>query len=151
VSGVWYPQRIIALDPGEKHCGFAQFGYGTPNPSPQWHMNVTYELSPGEMFHLLETCKVPGTLVVFEEYRLYPWLLQEQGYSEVPTAERIGVIKYLCDKRRLAREQQSASIKKPTAGVMRVLGIEQTGPNQHCRDAEMHGWHFILNRLEWTP
>ncbi len=146
MSRRWVPQRIIALDPGEIHCGVAHFYHDVG-----WHLDTTMELSPGGMFHLLETTSVRGLQVVCEEYRLYPWLLQEQGFSEVPTAEHIGVVKYLAAKRNYDLFMQSASIKKPSAGIMSAFGIEQTGKNQHCRDAEMHGWYYAFRELEWTP
>lgn len=44
---------------------------------------------------------------------------------------------------------QMADIKKPTTGVLRSRKIKSTAKRQktggHCVDAELHGWHFILN------
>lgn len=52
---------------------------------------------------------------------------------------------------------QVADIKKPAAGILRSKGIksvgkqakrENTGWGDHCVDAELHGWYYILHDLK---
>lgn len=44
---------------------------------------------------------------------------------------------------------QGADIKKPTAGVLKSKKMKSTAKRLkaggHCFDAELHGWHYILN------
>lgn len=52
---------------------------------------------------------------------------------------------------------QMADIKKPTRGILnhrgiksvaRPIAVKQYEGRDHIMDAELHGWHYILNRLE---
>lgn len=82
--------------------------------------------------------------VIIEEYRLYPDLLQQQGYSKVQTVEVIGVIRYLCGLAGVEMIEQGASIKKPAFAVMKARGFEwPKGLDQHAKDAVAHGYYRI--------
>lgn len=134
----------VAIDPGELHCGVAIFQGAT--------LKVTHTWSPPRLFDWLESAKVDR--VVCEGYWLYPWLLQEQGFSEVLTAQTIGVIKYICGKRRIRYHQQKATIKKPTAAIMKRSGVKLPGRTKggiHENDAVLHGYRYLLDEEGWTP
>lgn len=56
--------------------------------------------------------------------------------------------------------KQAADIKKPTRGILRHKGLksvagpiakEQYDNRDHVKDAELHGWHYILRTLEEDP
>lgn len=55
---------------------------------------------------------------------------------------------------------QVADIKKPTRGILnkkRIRSVagpiakEEYGNRDHVKDAELHGWHYILNNIEAKP
>ncbi len=127
---------LFAIDPGEKHCGWAEF-----RDNKLWSSG---ECTPDEMYAWLEE-STRFDQVVMEEYRVYPWLLQQHGYSTVPTIEVIGVIKYICRCRGLSLETQPATIKKVVAAR---FGKRLSSRNRHARDAEMHGLYYLGTRGE---
>jgi hypothetical protein len=142
------PQRVLGIDPGDLHCGIAYLS----GPDTQW----VKEVDQGGLFRLLErsgrSLKDRDVTVVCESFMLYPWMLQQQGFSEMLTAQAIGVIKYLCARMAIPLVFQPASIQKPTEGQARARGIElqsvkqRTGP--HCKSAELHALYRILKEGE---
>lgn len=129
---------ITAIDPGDKHCGVAWF-------SNKGTLVQTLTWTPDQVICDIETMVSRAHAVVCEEYRLYPWLAAEQGFSEFLTCELIGVIKYLTHQRKIDLYMQPASIKKPTEGHLRSRGIVLQGHSRHEKDAELHGYHWQLN------
>lgn len=56
--------------------------------------------------------------------------------------------------------KQPADIKKPTAGILRTKKIKSVGKaakkenpgwGDHCVDAELHGWFYVLKTLDGKP
>lgn len=160
------PTRILAIDPGTRHCGMAWLernGHG-------WHVNALGDQLP--MDCLLTTRswlegvfsdpqEATGVLVV-EGFQLYPDKLQQQGLSRMGTPEVIGALKWLyldeCwlgwrsgrrPRARVAFVEQGASIKQHGRKYMESRGIEVQGSNPHKRDAEAHGWYRV-RKLEET-
>lgn len=132
--------NLLAIDPGEKHNGFAMWNSGD--------LTDTDTLGPDDFVDFLWHYPNRWDQIVMEEYRLYPWLLQQQGFSAVETVEIIGVVKHLARQRGWPVEMQPASIKKPAEGITRTRGIRLVGRTRHARDAELHGWYWILKKRE---
>lgn len=126
--------KVLAIDPGAKHCGLAWFDGNKCVRSAT--------RSPAELYTLLE--RTNHTLWVCEEYRIYKW--QVQAFDPVLTVERIGVIKYLAKKRGRQLFMQPAMIKKVTRGHLNALGIKHLPGTIHAHDAELHGYHFLMKR-----
>lgn len=127
---------ILGIDPGENHNGLAWFDDGVVVRVEEWTPEVVYDY--------LE--KATGVeKVALESYHLFPWLLQQQGFSEVKTAQTIGVIRYICSRKRIMVIMQPASIKKPTFARMRARGVKLVGTGQHIKDAQAHAYHLINN------
>jgi len=99
--------------------------------------------------------------VVLEEFRLFPWMATYQSFSELPTVEVIGVVKYLCAKNDTPLYVQRADIKKEARSIAEATGwkmkdrslgsgkgkyrgpdFDYPGP-QHPRDALAHGIYWI--------
>lgn len=119
--------KILGIDPGARHNGVVLFDDEV--------MRWSEELKPYELYvrvsgiaNSLDTC-------VMEEFRLYPWLMGEQGFSALETVEVIGVVKYICNMKGVSVVMQPASIKKPTQARMRG---RLASKNPHARDAELH-------------
>lgn len=149
--------RFLALDPGEKHTGWALF----EDDADDWNLVASGEWGPNEAIREIEEWVFPrdrttGEItkpdldyVVIEEFRLYPWKSQEQGFSEMLTCQMIGVIKYICNKAKMPFKEQGASIKKPTRAICKAKGVRRlTGTGNHAADAQLHGWYHILKDLE---
>lgn len=152
--------HYLAMDPGDVHCGTA---YLTARrlPAPILFVHWTRDLKPEAADDLLEAASVDGWAV--EAFRLYPELAREQGYSDFPTVQRIGVAKHIARKRGVWCVIQGADIKKkarrigericPSQGSIRMIGTgrgryrgwDWNAPTQHERDAISHGVWWALN------
>lgn len=158
--------NFLAIDPGDVHQGTGYFEIdisydveeqkGKPTLVRHW----TRDLNSVKLFKLVEEASVDA--LVIEEYRLYPELAREQGYSDFQTSQNIGVLKYICDQRGIPYFMQGASIKKKARrigerlefpGSIRMIGTGRGryrgwdfgGPSQHERDATAHGVWWAFN------
>lgn len=150
--------RVWAVDPGDKHVGVSaglvdrdevrvlQTWTHTPD---SWIETFTGVLNQKQ-----------ADLVVCEEFRLYAWKAREQGFSNFPTVELIGVIKYLCRLHGVPLVLQGASTKDMSIKVARAYGVPLTklrsgredfpGRNQHERDSSAHLYWWAF-RNESSP
>lgn len=130
---------VISIDPGDSHVGYAEWEQKTLT---RW-----CKITPPQAVIEIENRIGTGTLatLVIESYRLYPWLAQQQGYSELKTPQLIGVLKYLAWKAGANVIEQNATIKKRAFDKMTQDGYEMPKTNQHVRDAIAHGYWY-LNR-----
>lgn len=162
--------RIAAIDPGESWCGLALFElvpHSTSRPmsgcidsSARGRIRLVeaVTLPPPEAYRWLER-EVPYLHhVVLENYRLYPWLAREQGYSELLTAQCVGVVRYIASKadmpvtlqdakghlkdgRALARRYGfTMTVRTLGSGRFKYRGPDFALPGRpHRRDACAHG------------
>lgn len=128
---------MIAIDPGDKHCGVAVFDEATGD------CVKAGTFSPPALIERLERTK-HGVWVV-EEFKLYPWKARQQAYSQMLTAQLIGVITYLAEKGDHDLYMQSASVKKIAMGHLRATraGVLLPG-DTHSHDAQLHGWYYLM-------
>lgn len=139
---------ILAIDPGAIHVGVAEFiDHGNYAEEVK-----AYETTPDGLYRILADDDIAIETVVCEEFRLYPWAMKEQGFSPIQTVEVIGVIKHLCLDRKIKLVMQSATIKRPTEGILRSLmkgtRLLSHGQGPHARDAEVHGWYYFRHYLK---
>lgn len=129
--------KLIAVDPGEKHCGVAVWGVSDQR---------TVTLNPEELFVFIRDRLPKIDVLVVEAYRVYPWV--DHAFAAVATVEVIGVLRYLWKdyEGEVVWAEQDATIKKPTEKILRAKGIKLVGRNRHERDAELHGHHYLQRR-----
>lgn len=137
---------VLAIDPGEVHVGIALFKRGSGGRGA--YCDYAIEVTPAEMILRLEND--PYEKLIVEEFRLYPWKMAEQGFSQIKTAELIGVIRYIARKRHIEVVQQPASIKQACEGILRAKGVvlQSRGHGPHAKDAELHGFFFFRDNLK---
>lgn len=168
---------VIAIDPGEVHCGVALFEDGL--------CADTWEMGPAALLKWLKRmlrAQCVDVLVV-EQFRLYPWMAEQQSFSSLPTVEVIGVLRYLwategCKSAdsvvvRQARDsggktvrgatalewvtwvENPATIKEPCDGICKAKGITLVSDtlkrSGHARDAELHGHYYLLHQEGQVP
>jgi hypothetical protein len=117
-----------------------------------WAWSSAEVWEPDQMLDYLEEVGEMYLRVVVEEFRLYPWMAQEQSFSAMETPEVIGCIKRIFRKAGWLERLvfQPASIKKPTAARCRAAGKmlpSNTGKRIHAWDASLHGWHYIMRNI----
>lgn len=152
--------RLVAIDPGEVHVGWAEFceeNDGTP---------VCFnseEITPDECADRVAAMLFQGDVahLVVERFTLYADKALAQSGSEMLTSELIGVLRYLVRVHNVGAASalpgspwtaqecrlyiQGADIKKGIRAQMKARGIERIGPvGSHHGDAEEHGWYRIL-------
>ena len=129
--------RMLAIDPGEVHCGYALFNGGDCYEAGEWR--------PHELMTRLEGWMRQGALdeVVIEDYRLYPDKSKQQAHSQMFTVRVIGALEFI-----VARFGggvpvifQRADIKKATVAQNEKRGYQwkSRGHGGHAKDAETHG------------
>lgn len=147
--------RIMSVDPGEKHNGVA-FATLDPNVEPGRQLVLRWQgdWDRNKIYDELEEYKSSQVkrldLIIIEEFRLYPWMAREQGFSSFETVEVIGALKYLADRvldipyvmSKTSNKAPAVSVAKsnqPTL-VRRGSGgkTDFVGSNQHERDALSH-------------
>lgn len=67
--------------------------------------------------------------VLYESFKVFPWV--KQGGSEVPAAQVIGIIKYLCHKRGIPTEEIDPKYKR--------IGYAWSGKKPPSNHAISHG------------
>lgn len=135
---------ILAVDPGEEHCGLAVFQGGecvwTGEKEP---VGLFDWLALGAALWSRDTLQ--WDTVVVEEFRLFPKRAAAQAWSRFGTVEVIGALKEWCRRERVELVMQPASVLKPTASILRARGIELRSKGApHARSAEQHGWHYLM-------
>ena len=132
------PERLLVFDPGET-IGWSFFQDGYPKLAGQisWKDNG---LAVEKLFDRFDP-----TEVLHEEFKLYPWARKEQTWSEFPTVQIIGVIRFLCRKREILCHSQGANDGKAfvTDAKLRQWQFYQSD-KKHANDALRHGCHFLL-------
>lgn len=155
---------VVAIDPGDRHVGVALFC----KVDDVWCCEDAYQTEPAVFLRwlssVLSSDSTRSLAVVYEQFRLYADAALSLTGSTFETAQMIGVIRFLVETHNEGRGfgasvllvEQRADVKKPTAGVLRALGLslraraakrKHPGWGDHAVDAELHGAFFILRTL----
>lgn len=135
---------IASFDPGET-TGFAVFERG-PGHTSLIHCEqlTTWPLERG-VDELRRAFSFLPTYLVYETYHVYKWRLAEHTWSEVPTIQVIGAIKYCAIRRGITYYRQTAQIGKGFCSddKLRYWNLYLEG-QPHARDAIRHACQFLL-------
>lgn len=141
-------QGVVAIDPGDVHCGMA---LGVVSTSGQFIVTRAWEATPEECADEVAGWLLAGELatVVVERFNLYADQAQTQIGSSFPTAELIGVLRFLVRTAGSAElVLQGADIKKSMRAQLAARGIKLLpAAADHARDAQLHLWHHAGRRL----
>lgn len=154
-------RNFLPIDPGDVHQGVSYFEIECELPG-NWTLwrHWTRDLNRKGLFELLETAALDA--VMLEEFRLYPEMARNQGYSDFKTSQIIGAVVYICESRGIPVYLQGASLKKKArrigedlgfpgkerwigTGRGRYWGWDFEAPSQHERDATAHGVYWAFN------
>jgi hypothetical protein len=147
-------KTILAIDPGEEHCGIAVFRAGE-KVECVW----AGEKKPTDLYDWLDVGvalwardDLRWDVLVVEEFRLYPAHAKAQAWSRFGTVEVIGVLREWARREGVEVVLQPASAKKVTNAILRKhkVVLKSRGHGSHARDAEVHGWHYLI-RQGWAP
>jgi hypothetical protein len=133
------PHEWVTVDPGET-TGFA-YWRGTDlvraDQLPAWEF----------IDKLWLDCHDKVKLVVIEDWKLYPWVLDEMGWDPCRTPRFIGAITFIARIKGVEIKYQGANIKKNAkAAGAENLFVEPLYPNRHANDAVMHGVYYLATQ-----
>ena len=135
--------NILAIDPGET-SGFCIINSGELNYSDEDKNLVVYigEKKLHKGFNkILEKYNID--LIIYEEFKLYPWKAKQKSWSTFPTVEVIGVLKYIADKNNVDIIGQGADAKEFFDDKkLKWCGMYK-GYSPHERDAIRHAFYYL--------
>jgi len=133
---------VLAFDPGET-VGWAFFRKGVLHSSGQIR---TTEYTWEQLVELRDLIYRKGPdKIVYEVYRIYQWKTDTHAWSEVHTAQIIGIIRFLSLQANIIPKGQTAQEAKQfcTDEKLEAWGMEAVG-ERHARDAIRHGAYFYI-------
>lgn len=84
-------------------------------------------------------------LLVYEDWALYPWKLQELAWDKCRTARGIGALEFVCQAAGIPYESQPASTKDAAeSGGAADLFLRPLDENRHANDAIRHAVYKAL-------
>lgn len=125
-------KTILAFDPGET-VGWAVYTNNDFTRNQIQTKNKTTKTFEPKAIQFLESLftHYKPDHIVFETYQIYDWKTKDHSFSEVYTAQIIGVIKYLALKHELPIFGQTAQIAK-----------------QFCTDEKLKAWRLYSTKLK---
>ena len=127
--------RWIAIDPGETVGWSVWEGdqFVSAGQTPMW-----------EFLDRLKDDIEELTLVVCEDWRLYPWEVENLAWDECRTARAIGAIEFMCRHSGTKLVFQAAKIKEGArqAGAENFF-LAPLHPNRHANDSIMHAVYYL--------
>ena len=152
------PQSVIAIDPGMTtgYCVFKYVGDSYDSmvyllrSSGVIHVNKQTGWDP--IIDLIQSYyrNEPNSVVVCEDYKIYPNKQLEHVLSSVDTVRIIGAIEFMCHHDNVPLVKQMASVHKGfvTDTKLKEWGLYK-GINRHSRDAVKAAIYFILFNKEY--
>jgi hypothetical protein len=129
--------KVIAIDPGETN-GVCM---ATKRSDGKWTLSLVEAYLPEQLFQLLEN-EIDVSLVIYETYRLYGSKAKTMIGNEFLTSQTIGVIRYICDKRKIICTDSPATNKSFWTDE-KLRKLELYVPIIHKRDAIRHFLHWL--------
>lgn len=131
--------KRLAIDPGDKHVGYAHDFNGEVE-SGEW----TPAECTNAVVHFM-TQELVDELII-EEWVLYEWEKDKQVWSDFKSVQLIGALKLIAHWFQVPVFMQEATIKKPTRRQLQARGIKHVGKVIHARDAELHLYYRRIRR-----
>lgn len=137
---------ILSIDPGET-TGYAILKAGESQTIKYDKETTDMLIKTGELnlWYDLENLIEESLcdIIVYEEFKLYPWRAKQKHWSTFPTAQVVGVIKYLANKFDLPVLGQGADAKDHYDDKKLKWCNLYKGRSPHERDAIRHGLYAI--------
>lgn len=136
--------NILSIDPGET-SGFCIAKKVNELEYNKKDREIFERIGEKERYYGFETIfyKFNIDILVYEEFKLYPWKAKQKSWSTFPTVEVIGVLKYLAEKHDIKIIGQGADAKDFFDNKkLKWIGLYD-GFSAHERDAIRHALYYI--------
>ena len=128
--------KLLGLDPGES------VGFVVVTATLGSRTATVHEHGVLRLWHGLGTLvkRHHPDVIIYERWRLYPWTAKSLTWSELPSVQVVGVIKFVAEMLQVPCIGQNASFRKnyklPKSRFRQV-------DNPHARDALQHVLAFV--------
>lgn len=128
--------KLLGLDPGEST------GFVIVTATPGSRTATVTEFGVLRLWHGLGTLakRTRPDIIIYERWRLYPWAARNLTWSELPSVQVVGVLKFVSEMLSIPCIGQNASFRKnyklPKSRFRQV-------DTKHARDALQHVLAFI--------
>jgi hypothetical protein len=148
------PQSVIAIDPGMTtgYCRFEHYPFQGYILEDNGVIKVNKQTGWDPIIDLIQSFyrNTPNSVVVCEDYRIYPSKDKVHVLSSVDTVRIIGAIEFMCHHDHVPLVKQMASVHK---GFVTDTKLKEWGLykdiNKHARDAVKAAIYFILFNKEY--
>jgi len=131
-------RKVISIDPGEA-TGISISS--KDEKTGDWSIDFVDAVSKVDLYKILENTENVD-LVIYETYKLYADKAKAMIGNEFITVQIIGVIKYICEKRKIKCIQSATANKAFWSNEkLKKLGLYIT--IDHKRDAIRHFLHWL--------
>ena len=135
--------RIIAVDPGDKHVGIAEWDLSRG----RYEMR-SWEIDADKALAWIDRLLTSGVqALVIEEFKLYKGKATAQAGSNMLTSEMIGALKWIASVYKVPVVLQPAAIKVPTRAQCVARNLEwKDRRSNHASDARLHAFYYLLRK-----
>lgn len=133
--------RLLTFDPGD-HIGWSIFYNSAPVSAGTFYGNLAEGLS----FLGKKIQEVQPRIIVAEDYFVYKTHLKEHTYSDVPVAQLLGALKFICLANNIPLIIQSAAVGKKFTTDYKIArwNLDEMFDTDHAADAFRHGVHYLV-------
>lgn len=135
---------ILSVDPGET-SGFFLFNSADKVHYNEKDRDIIVSLGEKDNYYGFDSLieNYSPDLIVYEEFKLYPWKAKQKAWSTFPTVEVIGVLRYLAEKHNIEMIGQGADTKDYFDDKKLKWCSMHKGYSPHERDAIRHGFFYL--------
>jgi len=139
--------KVISTDPGEKdHCGIViANGVGS-----SWDIEYIDAITKKQLFDILEKVSPEGTLLIYEDYKLYDSKKSAMVGNKFETVKVIGTMEYICSRRNIDYiVSQTMNKKFFDNNKLKRMGLYTEV--EHKRDAVRHLLYYLYFTAKLLP
>ena len=150
------PEKWVSVDPGEM-TGYAVWTRNelvVASAVPLWDFVLTMGdglMSGNPTLRRVDLWDAANdwSLLVMEDWALYPWAAEKLGWDKQDTVRGIGALQFIAEALERQYVLQPAKIKQSalSAGAQELFR-RPLKPNRHANDAIMHGVHYAASAGE---
>lgn len=142
-----FSQRILAVDPGAKHCGYATARIN--GDGINWIDSGTFD--PFTFIDVFSPSVLASfDVIICEDYVVRPSTAALQNSVNKDTLKVMGYLEYTCRHVGVPLRYQSPTAKKPADAIRKKTEIEWslTTDSRHSKDAQLHAISYMFSLRE---
>src|SRR6266704_1330474 len=131
--------KIVAIDPG----GTTGFAIYSTDDNKHWTKERIGCRTEREQIYMLLHSEAPS-LVVCEDYKLFPWKSHAQAWSQLDTVKVIGGVEAYTLTKGIPLELQTTDNRDIGYMWGEIKKLPKSNPSNHAHDADAHAVYYII-------